>query len=53
MGILAHPVETPENFGIVTQNPDGSLDRLVEKPKGLTATAVGQHRRLPLSEERV
>lgn len=35
MGVLVHPVQTPESFGIVTQKPDGSLDRLVEKPKGL------------------
>ena len=37
MGILAHPVEHPEAFGIVFPRPDGTLERLVEKPQGLDA----------------
>jgi len=37
MGILAHPVDTPENFGVIFRNPDGTLKRIVEKPKGLPA----------------
>jgi bifunctional UDP-N-acetylglucosamine pyrophosphorylase/glucosamine-1-phosphate N-acetyltransferase len=36
MGILAHPVTHPEAFGILFPRPDGTLDRLVEKPTGLT-----------------
>ena len=35
-GILVHPVDTPESFGIVTRYPDGTLKELVEKPTGLT-----------------
>lgn len=35
MGILAHPVDQPEAFGILFPRPDGTLDRLVEKPQGL------------------
>jgi NDP-sugar pyrophosphorylase family protein len=35
MGILTHPVDTPENYGVVFQNPDGTLQRIVEKQKGL------------------
>jgi NDP-sugar pyrophosphorylase family protein len=31
-GILVHPVEEPRRFGIVSQKPDGSLEKLVEKP---------------------
>lgn len=30
--ILVHPVETPRQFGIAFPKPDGTLDRLVEKP---------------------
>jgi bifunctional UDP-N-acetylglucosamine pyrophosphorylase/glucosamine-1-phosphate N-acetyltransferase len=37
MGILAHPVEAPDSFGIIFRKPDGTLDKLVEKPKGLPA----------------
>ena len=37
MGILAHPVDDPAAFGIVFPRPDGSLDRIVEKPDGLSA----------------
>ncbi|MGL6096819.1 MAG: nucleotidyltransferase family protein [Fimbriiglobus sp.] len=37
MGILAHPVSDPNSYGIIFCNPDGTLDRLVEKPKGLPA----------------
>lgn len=36
MGILAHSVDAPESYGIIFQNPDGSLKQVVEKPKGLT-----------------
>jgi bifunctional UDP-N-acetylglucosamine pyrophosphorylase/glucosamine-1-phosphate N-acetyltransferase len=35
MGILAHPVDAPESFGIIFPNTDGSLKQIVEKPKGL------------------
>lgn len=37
MGILSHPVDRPENFGILFRNADGTLDRVVEKPEGLPA----------------
>lgn len=37
MGILAHPVGEPESFGILFRNPDGSLGKVVEKPRGLPA----------------
>jgi bifunctional UDP-N-acetylglucosamine pyrophosphorylase/glucosamine-1-phosphate N-acetyltransferase len=37
MGILAHPVREPESYGILFRKPDGTLDRVVEKPKGLPA----------------
>jgi bifunctional UDP-N-acetylglucosamine pyrophosphorylase/glucosamine-1-phosphate N-acetyltransferase len=37
MGILAHPVDAPDSFGIIFRKPDGTLDKLVEKPKGLPA----------------
>jgi bifunctional UDP-N-acetylglucosamine pyrophosphorylase/glucosamine-1-phosphate N-acetyltransferase len=36
-GLLVHPVDEPSRFGIAFLKPDGSLDRLVEKPK-LTGT---------------
>lgn len=36
-GVLVHPVDTPQSYGIAHVKPDGSLDRLVEKPKGLPA----------------
>lgn len=32
-GVLAHPVDEPRRFGIVFLKPDGSLDKLVEKPE--------------------
>ena len=35
MGILAHAVNEPESFGIITSKPDGTLATLVEKPTGL------------------
>lgn len=35
MGILTHPVDQPESFGIVFRNADGTLKQIVEKPKGL------------------
>jgi bifunctional UDP-N-acetylglucosamine pyrophosphorylase/glucosamine-1-phosphate N-acetyltransferase len=31
-GVLVHPVDEPRQFGIVFLRPDGTLDRLVEKP---------------------
>lgn len=37
MGILAHPVDAPESFGILFRNSDGTLAKVVEKPKGLLA----------------
>ena len=36
-GILVHPVEKPDAFGIVFPNPDGTLKEIREKPKGLPA----------------
>jgi NDP-sugar pyrophosphorylase family protein len=37
MGILAHPVDQPENYGVIFRNADGTLKQIVEKPKGLPA----------------
>lgn len=37
MGILAHPVDAPENFGVIFRNADGTLKQIVEKQKGLAA----------------
>lgn len=37
MGILAHPVQTPESYGVIFRNADGTLKEVVEKPKGLSA----------------
>jgi bifunctional UDP-N-acetylglucosamine pyrophosphorylase/glucosamine-1-phosphate N-acetyltransferase len=34
-GLLVHPVDEPEKFGIAFTRPDGSLEKLVEKPKEL------------------
>lgn len=31
-GLLVHPVDEPEKFGIAFTRPDGTLDKLVEKP---------------------
>ena len=31
-GMLFHPVDEPKKFGIVFSRPDGTLERLVEKP---------------------
>jgi NDP-sugar pyrophosphorylase family protein len=36
MGILTHSVTDPASFGIVFANSDGTLERIVEKPVGLT-----------------
>jgi len=36
MGILARPVDTPKDYGIIFRNPDGTLKEIVEKPEGLT-----------------
>ena len=32
MGLLAHAVEEPRKFGIVFPRPDGTLEKLIEKP---------------------
>ena len=53
MGILAHAVDAPESYGIIFQNPDGTLKQVVEKPEGLTPPATGEHRRLHVPERRV
>jgi NDP-sugar pyrophosphorylase family protein len=37
MGILTHPVDRPEAYGVVFRNADGTLQQIVEKPKGLSA----------------
>jgi bifunctional UDP-N-acetylglucosamine pyrophosphorylase/glucosamine-1-phosphate N-acetyltransferase len=34
-GILARPVDTPKDYGIIFRNPDGTLKEIVEKPEGL------------------
>jgi NDP-sugar pyrophosphorylase family protein len=31
-GLLVHPVDEPRRFGIAFRNPDGTLEKLVEKP---------------------
>src|SRR5262249_40566525 len=31
-GVLVHPVDDPERWGIAYRRPDGTLERLVEKP---------------------
>jgi NDP-sugar pyrophosphorylase family protein len=31
-GLLVHPVDEPKKFGIVFARPDGTLERMVEKP---------------------
>jgi NDP-sugar pyrophosphorylase family protein len=31
-GLLVHPVDEPKKFGIVFSRPDGTLERMVEKP---------------------
>ncbi|VTU00196.1 glucose-1-phosphate thymidylyltransferase : Glucose-1-phosphate thymidylyltransferase (StrD) OS=uncultured bacterium GN=ACD_8C00057G0002 PE=4 SV=1: NTP_transferase [Gemmataceae bacterium] len=36
MGILTHAVSEPESYGIVFPSADGALERIVEKPQGLT-----------------
>lgn len=37
MGILAHSVNDPRQYGILFLNPDGTLRTIVEKPDDLTA----------------
>jgi NDP-sugar pyrophosphorylase family protein len=32
-GVLVHPVDEPERYGIAYLRPDGNLEKLVEKPK--------------------
>jgi bifunctional UDP-N-acetylglucosamine pyrophosphorylase/glucosamine-1-phosphate N-acetyltransferase len=32
-GLLVHPVDEPRRFGIAFLNPDGTLEKLVEKPE--------------------
>jgi NDP-sugar pyrophosphorylase family protein len=34
-GILAHPVHTPKDYGIIFQHADGTLKQIIEKPDGL------------------
>jgi bifunctional UDP-N-acetylglucosamine pyrophosphorylase/glucosamine-1-phosphate N-acetyltransferase len=34
-GVLVHPVDEPRRFGIAFRRPDGTLERLVEKPERL------------------
>ncbi len=36
MGILARSVDTPKDYGIIFRNPDGTLEKIIEKPDGLT-----------------
>jgi dTDP-glucose pyrophosphorylase len=31
-GLLVHPVDEPRRFGIAFLNPDGTLEKLIEKP---------------------
>jgi NDP-sugar pyrophosphorylase family protein len=31
-GLLAHPVEEPRKFGIVFPRPDGTMEKMIEKP---------------------
>ena len=38
-GLLAHPVDAPEKFGIVFPRADGTLEKIVEKPP-LTGTQL-------------
>src|SRR5580700_9298639 len=33
MGLLAHPVDEPRRYGIVFRRPDGTVEKLVEKPE--------------------
>jgi NDP-sugar pyrophosphorylase family protein len=40
MGILVHPVDAPQSFGIVFPNPDGTLQKIVEKPQGVPTPAL-------------
>lgn len=42
-GLLVHPVQTPRQFGIAFQKPDGTLQQLVEKPDldGIKLANVG------------
>lgn len=35
MGILVHPVDAPDSYGIVFRDANGMLARIVEKPAGL------------------
>jgi bifunctional UDP-N-acetylglucosamine pyrophosphorylase/glucosamine-1-phosphate N-acetyltransferase len=35
-GILTHPVDQPQDFGIVTPTASGMLKSIIEKPQGLT-----------------
>ena len=37
MGILVHPVDVPDSYGIVFPDADGMLTRIVEKPRNLPA----------------
>jgi len=35
MGILAHQIDRPQDYGIIFRAPDGTLKELIEKPKDL------------------
>jgi bifunctional UDP-N-acetylglucosamine pyrophosphorylase/glucosamine-1-phosphate N-acetyltransferase len=35
-GVLVYPVDDPQHWGIVFPTPNGTIERLVEKPKGLS-----------------
>lgn len=39
-GILVHSVDDPSAFGVVLQKPNGSLDRIIEKPKDVPPPAL-------------
>ena len=41
-GLLVHPVDEPRRFGIAFRNPDGTLEKLVEKPDA-GRHAAGEH----------
>lgn len=40
-GVMVRPVQDPEKWGIAFRKPDGTLEKLVEKPKGLAAPQLG------------
>ena len=40
-GVMVRPVQDPEKWGIAFQKLDGTLEKLVEKPTGLTPPQLG------------